>query len=225
MIRLLAILSVGLVGAAAQAQTTVFSENFEGRSSLPFGWHDYLFSDGPAYIVGDGMLQFTQAANGGGIATRAIDLSSLDLNSPVTLSFSYRLSDYSTDAFAIGFGTDLSSPGPSSWVYGWNDPDNIALTERFTGSTSTASASLDISSLLTGYSSTELQQFRVFFIPRLTSAIGGSSFYDYGTTTIDDLSVSGTVAVPEPSTYAVLFGAASLGFVVWRRRLGRAAKR
>ncbi|HLP09655.1 MAG TPA: PEP-CTERM sorting domain-containing protein [Opitutaceae bacterium] len=224
MIRLLAILSVGLVGAAAQAQTTVFSENFEGRSSLPFGWHSYLFSDGPAYLVGDGMLQFTQAANGGGLATRAIDLSSLDLNSPVTLSFSYSLSSFATDAFAIGFGTDLSAAGPSSWVYGWNDPDSIALTQRFAGSTAPATATFDISSLLTGRSEGELQQFRVFFIPRLPSAIGGNSVYDFGTVTIDNVSVSGTVAVPEPSTYAALFGVASLGVVAWRRRLWRAAQ-
>lgn len=45
---------------------------------------------------------------------------------------------------------------------------------------------------------------------------GGGNF------AIDNVTLSGTVsAVPEPSTYALIFGAATLGFVVFRRRTKR----
>lgn len=37
--------------------------------------------------------------------------------------------------------------------------------------------------------------------------------------TLDSLSAVSTTAVPEPSTYAALFGVAALGVVGWRRRL------
>jgi hypothetical protein len=55
-----------------------------------------------------------------------------------------------------------------------------------------------------------------FRIQDLTTALQGA-----GTDVRADLaSVS---AIPEPSTYAAIFGAAALGFAVWRRRRGAAA--
>ncbi len=47
------------------------------------------------------------------------------------------------------------------------------------------------------------------------SAVGGDGSYAAG-----EVTAYGT-AIPESSTYAALFGAATLAFVLWRRRVGR----
>jgi len=58
----------------------------------------------------------------------------------------------------------------------------------------------------------------------VSSFAGTTSAYSVnGTGRFDMVSVSGTVAVPEPSEYAAMAGAGLIGFAVWRRRQARKA--
>jgi hypothetical protein len=51
-----------------------------------------------------------------------------------------------------------------------------------------------------------------------TSGSGAAFTLLPGTAYADTLTATGLAAVPEPGTYAVIFGFAALGFAAWRRR-------
>ncbi len=214
------VLLVGGLFTSAQATTNLIANgDFESTTSAPAS--DGTFGDSSEYTnlptgatfvdnwtysgtnaaaaytrdaLGNHFIQMGAGQKIGGILTQSFDASA---NQTYDVSFSLR---------AIGTGsTSLTVSVSDSF-------DNILGSKSVTLS----DASAQSFSFNTGTNATGLK----FTITDTTLPDGASNDNDLG---IDNVSVTqNTSSIPEPSTYAAIFGVLALGAAAYRRRLTRA---
>ncbi|WP_221029601.1 PEP-CTERM sorting domain-containing protein [Actomonas aquatica] len=225
------------LSSVATAQTSVFSYTFESDnpdndpSVLPDGW---TISNSPnAFVVSNAfttgnsstrVLQFSSGTSNASIFSTAHDLSSFTGNETFTLSFDYYQSSGTDSSLLIGF-TDSTSGVGFEWVGIDSQTTGIGplrslfspATQLFNFDPTSAGQwyhfEFDVSAYIQpyiDYGEAPSTDFRIAF-QNYASAAGGGSQEIY----LDNLSLS---AVPEPSTYAALLGAAFLAYAVARRR-------
>ena len=122
-------------------------------------------------------------------------------------------SGFSMDLSSLDINFDTSGTGPHDWGL-FSSVDSFSSSiDTFTASDSGASHSLDLS----GSSFNTLTASVEFRLVGhgASSGTGSAAFLGSGS----DIVLNGmTSAIPEPSTYALIFGALALGVVVWKRR-------
>ena len=120
-------------------------------------------------------------------------------------------SDYQVSVTAVSFGTRSTASGATTVALrSSSDSYGTALAS---GSSNTTWALVSVSSLtsITGTATSPLT-FRIY-------GYGGTGSSGTANWRTDDISVTASVtAIPEPSTYAAIFGVAALGFAAWQRR-------
>ncbi len=194
-----------LAVVCAQAQTIVFSNFGEGESYQTNTTMGINAGFSPAYgftAASGGRLDSIKTSILWVSGTNAVTLSLYtDVGGqPGTLLESLQLSDLP------GLLPQTVKPLPS--FSSIQKPELIAGSSYFLFASASGTASLDWA-----YNNTS--DTGTLFIP----SPGGSPYIDKNATRgAFSVSVS---AIPEPSTYAALFGAAALGLVVWRRRMKR----
>lgn len=160
---------------------------------------------------------------------------SLDTTSANSISFTLAaLPGYQVTVSSLQFAMWGSSTAPKNGVWAYRI-DNGAYTTLGTttlGSTASSLASLDFGS---GVTVTSTQSITLAFFAYGTgtagsiggtSAVGSSGTVRVGNITGNDLVLNGSVtAVPEPSTYAAIFGTVAVAVAILRRwRLHRVRK-
>ncbi|MFI5336332.1 MAG: PEP-CTERM sorting domain-containing protein, partial [Opitutales bacterium] len=200
---------------------TLFSENFESYpadGSFPTGWNTSdssgnLYASVQANPSSSGnpsnrVFTFTTAGVYTAYETPAIDLTG-HTSDVITLSFDLYVPSSAPHQLLIGFGP--SGTGPSAWSI--SDPNGGLGGTTFSDAVTAAST---------------WEHFSINITPQVGTFLGSSAATDFHLfienwnsatlPSIDNLALTATSAVPEPSTYAALAGLASLGFVVVRRR-------
>lgn len=217
-------IALSLCAATAVSQVTLLSWEFSGNSGVTpdpeiadvYG-SNISTSDPSGFLRrGSGIVG---ASNSNGFSSNNWSTSGV-----TNLSEALTAGDYYTFSVApeTGFVIDLSSldinfqttgSGPDEWgLFSSVDGFSSAI-DTFTLDGASAAISLDVSgsSFDTLTSSTE---FRIAGFGA-TGSTGAARFNGSGA----DIVLSGfTSAIPEPSTYALIFGALALALVVWKRR-------
>jgi len=205
-------LVTGLSGSVAGAPTNVAANgpplyNITGPTSnnvtaLTFGNGFTMMAAGPTGGLFDNSFIFGGTISGSSIAAATA--------MPISYNFS----------LAKGM---VGIPGNATWVLSFADSVNTSNQQIATGTLSAASATFTGSgnyNFTSGVSAgaTFLATIQVSYMgnlameaPLVTGAMTNTGFGGEGIT----LNAS---AIPEPSTYAAIAGAAMLGFAVWRRR-------
>ena len=159
------------------------------------------------YSAGNTNVTVNNWVTGGGSADTTEFLSvSLNANTGFTLSLT-----------SFSFKTSRSSTGPASVsveLFVGGVSQGVSSTFSPTNTTTTTTAAMNSNTFdfadLTSIAATSTVTFRVY-------GWGGTG--SSGNLRVDDLTINGTVsAIPEPSTYSAIFGAAVLGCAVWRRK-------
>ncbi|HLP25773.1 MAG TPA: PEP-CTERM sorting domain-containing protein [Acidobacteriota bacterium] len=183
-------------------------------------------------------LATSTLSRGGGISATALENSFNSTgftNGAASLSAAVSNNDYITFSIAPQAGFQVSiatldavfrrtSTGPTSfqWQYsldafataGTNIGDTISFTSTVTNGV--AQTQISLSGVTQLQSITGTAVFRLY----AWGATGGN--FALGRQSGNDLAIGGSIsAVPEPSTYAALFGALALSGVAWRRRRSR----
>jgi hypothetical protein len=210
---------------------TLLSQTFESMSvgSLPTGW---VFNPDPNWFTPQPSAEVQNNPLVAGLNTSAkvaavwgnnasYQIATLNIASAVTagatftFGFDLYIPSGSGDAFIVGFGINNTNNGPADWSIATPGTSGQAPTHTYsynTGASAWQHFSFDITSLV----ATRLQpgggatpsSFAVF-----VESVDSGPLNVYA----DNLTLSAS-AIPEPSTYAAMAGAALLGFVVWRRR-------
>ena len=239
----LALLACGLAaGPLARAQTVLddFSANLHDTS------YTFKAGDDTTWHVADGTLQPVHSSaadyhawiwSGGQALVNVGDSFSIDLQvAPSGGAHNGGLAVWTSSAANTNPATDrVFEPrlgydsGVFSFVSEFNNVDGYTITTldaapvgfttlAITLSGRTADSST-LTAVLSGTGFTTLQHDYTF---NFTGAmfVGPSSYLaDAGNVAFDNLAYStSTSAIPEPSTYAAIFGACALGLAAWRRR-------
>lgn len=110
--------------------------------------------------------------------------------------------------------SSFNAASPGTGAIGLNDDGGVST---FNGLSLSGLPSGEYNPIITGLSLTANTNYLVAissFLPDTTIPLP-ADFFVYGPATV---SVAGAPAVPEPSTYALLFGVCALGVVIHRRR-------
>jgi len=221
---LLASLCAGLIGPAS-SQTVLINENFESPTGagIPTGW-----------TIATGAYDDTTAnLNPSGINTSAnvlvADAVTARVASPVI-----DLTGFSGATFTLEF--DLYNPFVTTLhglIVGYGQSGAV---QAWAAAATTASAALGGGQTIINLSAPATWQHYSLDVTSWVNTYSGDqslftiSFQDWNQTTSDVTLVDNVVftatAVPEPSTYAAIFGALALaGVIVRRHRLGSVARR
>jgi hypothetical protein len=170
---------------------------------VTFGTNSYYDSPGAAFGVSNPGLTLNGAITGTSIPAGTV--------MPVSYNFT--------------LGKNAFVPGTVTWTLSLSDNQNSTPFQIASGSLTTSGAASQLFSgvgnsytFTTGGSTTFATSMRLTYTsidgatdPRVTIAMANSGFGGGGIT-------FGASAIPEPSTYAAIAGAAMLGLAVWRRR-------
>lgn len=139
----------------------------------------------------------------------------------------YSFTGTSSDESGVEFGGDWDLTGLTSLAFtarvGANNEAGSFVITLFDNDDASAQSTFSFSSFETGAFTTVVVPWATsttFNVARVTRVrIGGGEFMGSAQLALlaDNLSATAS-AIPEPSTYAALFGAAALGLVAWRRR-------
>jgi hypothetical protein len=164
---------------------------------------------------------------GGNIWTAPDAAFGVNRNQYVTYAITANTTISLTDiaAYTVGTGNPAFGSGPESgqWQYQLNSGSFTNIGSTITWGTWNSSGNLQSAISLSGYA--DLQNiaagnavtFRI--VPFGLNAAGNGSWYLSDFQSGNDLIVNGTIAVPEPSTYAMaLAGLACGGYTLFRRR-------
>lgn len=223
--RLLALACALTSFASAQTTTTLFSFNFESDTAdaLPSGWgklntpmanvavNSFTTGNSSTRVLG-----FSGGTGGADIHTPTVNLAPHASATSFTLSFDYYQTSGTDTSLLIGF-TDTTSGKGFTWVGADTSTAGLgSLPFRFDPTAAAAWQHFDIdvtaavSPYLTAVPSTDFQ----LAFQNWTGGAGGSAQELY----LDNVTLTATSAVPEPATYAALFGIGALGFVILRKR-------
>jgi hypothetical protein len=181
----------GGTNAATSSNSSITASAFTGSNGAT------LSNSSPVYAAGSGSYFITQSGWTG--------------TNPGTNYFEFTITPTagsSVSLTSISFGSRATTTGPTTYSfrsstdgYGTNLATNSLTNDGNWHASGTQSISLTFTSATT---------FRFY-------ANGASN--SGGTLRIDDFSLGGSMsAVPEPSTYAAIFGAAALVGTIWHRR-------
>jgi hypothetical protein len=213
-----------------------FESTFSRNGASGSGSFSYSSTGG---ISGSGRIQ-----PDGSTTDSAVFNTALSNTGTITISSMFKTSPnaYGSagDVFALGLYSATSTPtgflsGNMTGILVTGTTSGLAsdswykMTATFTnnGSSYTGSATLqpfDSSGNSTGsaysvasgtYGGSTLASASTIYAGIYGGTAGGASL---GARAIDNFSVTGVSAIPEPSTYAAICGAAVLGLAVWRRR-------
>lgn len=145
--------------------------------------------------------------------------------------YQFKLNTTGYEAVAVKWDQTSSNTGPKDFKLQYST-DGAAFTDltsysvlanaspntpwSATGSVNSAYTLTEDLAAISGLNNQASVTFRLV-LADTTPAGASATFGSGGTDRIDNFTVTGAV-IPEPSTYAVLLGLASLGFVAWRRK-------
>lgn len=200
---------VALVSSSLPAQTTLFSENFGAPTVTTAvgsytGYQNYgtLGFSGTADVRGTTTSNYSGASGSGNVflttgGTASFTVSGINTSSLQAGSINLTFGAYkNTTASSLSdLVLEYSTDGVTYTA--------LSITPQATGSGTAIWRSITLTSTA---------------IPSASSL--SLRWTNTGTTTqyrLDDISITGS-AIPEPSTYATIAGAAALSFAAWRRR-------
>jgi len=219
---------------SAQTTVTLFSANFETDTlgQRPTDWFVRLGDPGGEVVANPeseagnsssqvlGLLDSTGSSD---LDTPGIDLSphadattftlsfdyyqSVNINTSLLIAFYDTTSGFADGISGDGFkwvGSDTSTGGIAGILFNF-DPTAATTWEHF---------DIDVTSAVDLYlTETPSTDFSIAF-QNWVGGSGGGAQDIY----LDNLTLTATSAVPEPSTYAALAGLGALGLALWRRR-------
>jgi hypothetical protein len=231
--------SLGSTGAAWTNGTTLTGWHWVGEGGTTPA--TYTATDGGTAVgnqilsVGSTSLNPTDRAfggqNGNNVATLYYGAQILNSTGDTLSTFSLtytgeqwrRIQNEAADQLTFQYQIFNAGEGSLSAASGWNAVGALTFTAPTTSSQS--SAGIDgnllanrttISSTVSGFSWSEGQEIWLRWTDN--NPANNSSASRRAVMGIDDLSFSATSAIPEPSSYAVVFGALSLGLAACQRR-------
>ncbi|MBI5768414.1 MAG: PEP-CTERM sorting domain-containing protein [Verrucomicrobia bacterium] len=214
------LLAIPLLGLAINfplhAQTTIVAFNFNDQSSQTATLTASTTASNlsvSTFSVSDGGFTSTNFTTGTPVDSPGVaDSGSWSATSP-TKYFSFTItpsSGYTLSITTISFDYRQTATGAANYQVDIGSDTNVA-----SGVFSTDSTWHSISQSITVTAFSDSREIRIY------GYNGGS-----GSFALDRVTLSGTVsAIPEPSTYAALFGAAALAVAIWMRRGKRDAAR
>lgn len=124
--------------------------------------------------------------------------------------YQFQVSSLGLEDISISWDQMRSSTGPANFDLSWST-DGVAFTaiQSYDVAVTFGTFSQSFAAVSGADNQTDLY-FRLI----QTSATGATS----GTNRVDNVTISGVTAIPEPSTYAVIMGVLTLGVVLYRRR-------
>lgn len=219
--------AVALIGTVVVSAQTVFLAT--GVSASVAGVSSNVVANGPALYniagatsnniaaltFGNGFIM-TDSSGNGGLYDNSFKIGGTITGSSITASTILPISyDFTLSKDMTGI------PGDVTWFLGFSDSANPGGQQIATGTLSAASATFTGSgnyNFTNASGATFLATFRLTYTGNVTLgppiATGSMSNTGFGG---EGITLNAT-AIPEPSTYAAIAGAAMLGFAVWKRR-------
>lgn len=158
------------------------------------------------------VFTFTHRTSGTDSYSAAFDLSGQA--GPLTLSFDFLSAATTNHALLVGVAYGNGEP---LWLAGSPAAQSaVGFAQTFVGGTGWQHVTLDASAVLTAFGVADLRG------ARLTFEAWDAGLTSAAPTYLDNVTVSGASAIPEPSTFAFLAGAASVGLAVWGKRRRKA---
>jgi hypothetical protein len=209
---------------SGRAQTVIAGWDFENYSgytqghTADFGAADLGASRSGTDASGNHAFAATTyqatTGNGGGTAVSADNWATLDY-----FQFSASTAGYSNISVSFdqaGVGGSISSAPKNFTLYYSTNGSTYTAGPAYTISASWQTFTFDLSAI-SALSNDATASFRLEQSGSLT--IGGKKGVSaLAMVAVDNFSVSGLSAVPEPATYSSIFGGAALVAAVWRRR-------
>lgn len=211
------LLAILALASALHGQSVVWHESFDVSGVLPLGWSKSsgkfgTVANGPGMGLGDGALTFTGATGGSDVWSAGIDLRAY-AGQPLSLEFDFYSTATTNHALLVGIGHGTTEGQP----YLLGSPSaQPAVGQPFTFSASGdgwTRISVPIDAYLASWNMAQLSDVRIF-----AEMWAGFPTVSNASVFVDNLAITGTSAIPEPSCVSCVLALAVAGLVVWRRR-------